>query len=162
MLMVNSFFKGKTLYYYFKATLIQDYISIVVDVHVCRAGELIGLVLESWVLVRELQPFLSQGLAHGLVLLQRDPEQGGSTNTRSLSSHWFYSVSVSCSHTYLTIPSASTTHTRTATRHFMIPPVQFWMDTAESGSAQAFYNVHVWSHISHTVIKNSAVSGQTR
>lgn len=59
-----------------------SYISVVVDVHVGRGGELIVLVFASWILVRHLDPFLSQGLTHRLVLRQRDPEQGGIKNTK--------------------------------------------------------------------------------
>lgn len=53
----------------------NSYIGVVIDVHVGRASKLIILVLESRILVRQLDPFFSQGLTHGLVLLQRDPEE---------------------------------------------------------------------------------------
>lgn len=74
----------KTLCVLFEKVAIS-YISVVVNVHVGRAGELIWLVLESRVLVRQLSPFLSQGLTHRLVLYQRDPEEtAAKTQTFSL------------------------------------------------------------------------------
>lgn len=63
-----------------KSAVRISYISVVIDVHAGRAGELFGVVLESRILVRYLDPFLSQGLTHGFVLLQRDPEEVGSKN----------------------------------------------------------------------------------
>ena len=62
----------------------RSHISVVVDVHVGRASKLIVLVLESRVLVRQLDALLSHGLAHRLVLLQRDPgEEEGSKTIKS-------------------------------------------------------------------------------
>ena len=57
-----------------------SYISVVVDVHVGRGSEL-RPVLQSGVLVRQLDPFLSQGLTHRLVPHQRDSEKEGSKDT---------------------------------------------------------------------------------
>ena len=64
-----------------------SYISVVVDVHAGR-GELIGLVFESWILVRQLDALLSQGLTHRLVLRQRDPEEGESKNIKNFDFTW--------------------------------------------------------------------------
>lgn len=61
----------------------MSYISVVIDVHAGRASKLSWLVLESRILVRQLDPFLSHGLSYGLVLLQRDPEEGRRKNTKT-------------------------------------------------------------------------------
>lgn len=51
-----------------------SHVCVVVDVHVGGTGKLVRLVLESRILVRQLNPLLSQGVAYRLVLRQRDPE----------------------------------------------------------------------------------------
>lgn len=104
-----------------------SYISVVVDVHVGR-GQLSGLVLESRILVGQLDASLSQGLTHRPVLRQRDPEEEGSKNTKNSDFPWLRKWTLKSGNTmclsYLTIPSANTAQTKRATRHFMIPRVR--------------------------------------